>query len=125
MKKISYNFFIIIISLLKNGKIKIASNWRKEKERRKGEKFALSFSFRQILDDKDMHRRFRMSNFQSTTRVRPFCTSMPIGLSGGWNQIQFNLSDFTRRAYGTNYMETTRVQIHANCRIRRIYFADR
>lgn len=125
MKKISYSFFIIIISLLKNGKIKIASNWRKEKERRKGEKFALSFSFRQILDDKDMHRRFRMSNFQSTTRVRPFCTSMPIGLSGGWNQIQFNLSDFTRRAYGTNYMETTRVQIHANCRIRRIYFADR
>ncbi|CAK9824080.1 Cilia- and flagella-associated protein 20 [Anthophora retusa] len=78
-----------------------------------------------ILDDKDMHRRFRMSNFQSTTRVRPFCTSMPIGLSGGWNQIQFNLADFTRRAYGTNYVETTRIQIHANCRIRRIYFADR
>ena len=41
----------------------------------------------------------------------------------GWNQIQFNLSDFTRRAYGTNYIETLRVQIHANCR--RIYFSDR
>ena len=40
-------------------------------------------------------------------------------------QIQFNLSDFTRRAYGTNYIETLRVQIHANCRIRRIYFSDR
>ncbi|XP_071569302.1 cilia- and flagella-associated protein 20 [Temnothorax nylanderi] len=78
-----------------------------------------------ILDDKNMHRRFRVSNFQSTTRVRPFCTSMPIGLSGGWNQIQFNLCDFTRRAYGTNYIETTRMQIHANCRIRRIYFANR
>ncbi|XP_018055073.1 PREDICTED: cilia- and flagella-associated protein 20-like [Atta colombica] len=52
-----------------------------------------------ILDDKNMHRRFRVSNFQSTTRIRPFSTSMPIGLSGGWNQIQFNLSDFTRRAY--------------------------
>ncbi|KOX78265.1 hypothetical protein WN51_10628 [Melipona quadrifasciata] len=78
-----------------------------------------------ILDDKDMHRRFRVSNFQSTTRVRPFCTSMPIGLCPGWNQIQFNLADFTRRAYGTNYIETTRIQIHANCRIRRIYFADR
>lgn len=38
---------------------------------------------------------------------------------------QFNLSDFTRRAYGTNYIETLRVQIHANCRIRRIYFSDR
>nr|XP_033340878.1 cilia- and flagella-associated protein 20-like [Megalopta genalis] len=78
-----------------------------------------------ILDDKNMRRRFRMSNFQSTTRIKPFCTSMPIGLSGGWNQVQFNLSDFTRRAYGTNYVETTRIQIHANCRIRRIYFADR
>ncbi|XP_043502120.1 cilia- and flagella-associated protein 20-like [Polistes fuscatus] len=78
-----------------------------------------------ILDDKNMHRRFRVSNFQSTTRVRPFCTTMPIGLSNGWNQIQFNLADFTRRAYGTNYVETTRMQMHANCRIRRIYFSSR
>lgn len=95
-------------------------------------------------------------------------------LDDGWNQIQFNLSDFTRRAYGafllvaagvlfgratavlyirqsvhllanqsyctiygqlvlqlgstgagTNYIETLRVQIHANCRIRRIYFSDK
>ncbi|XP_025832800.1 cilia- and flagella-associated protein 20-like [Agrilus planipennis] len=79
----------------------------------------------QILDDKDMHRRFRVSNFQSTTKVRPFCTTMPIGLSSGWNQVQFNLADFTRRAYGSTYIETMRVQIHANIRIRRIYFADR
>merc|ERR1711998_688498 len=27
--------------------------------------------------------------------------------------------------YGTNYIETLRAQIHANCRIRRIYFSDR
>jgi hypothetical protein len=50
---------------------------------------------------------------------------MPLRLDEGWNQIQFNLSDFTRRAYGTNYVETLRVQVHANCRIRRIYFSDR
>ena len=46
-------------------------------------------------------------------------------LDEGWNQIHFNLTDFTRRAYGTNYLETLRVQIHANCRIRRIYFTDK
>lgn len=46
-------------------------------------------------------------------------------LDDGWNQIQFNLADFTKRAYGTNYVETLRVQIHANCRLRRIYFSDR
>ena len=50
---------------------------------------------------------------------------MPMRLDEGWNQIQFNLSDFTRRAYGTNYIETLRVQIHANARIRRIYFSDK
>jgi Protein of unknown function (DUF667) len=47
------------------------------------------------------------------------------GLSSGWNQIQINLADFTRRAYGTNYVETVRIQIHANVRLRRVYFADR
>jgi len=79
----------------------------------------------QVLDDKNVKRRFRASNYQSTTRVKPFICTMPMRLDEGWNQIQFNLSDFTRRAYGTNYIETCKVQIHANCRIRRIYFSDR
>lgn len=79
----------------------------------------------QVLDDKNIRRRFRASNYQSQTRVKPFICTMPMRLDEGWNQIQFNLSDFTRRAYGTNYIETLRVQIHANCRIRRIYFSDR
>ena len=78
-----------------------------------------------MLDDKNVRRRFRASNYQSSTRVKPFICTMPMRLDEGWNQIQFNLSDFTRRAYGTNYIETLRVQIHANCRIRRIYFSDR
>jgi len=75
----------------------------------------------QVLDDKNVRRRFRASNYQSTTRVKPFICTMPMRLDDGWNQIQFNLADFTRRAYGTNYVETLRVQIHANCRIRRVY----
>jgi hypothetical protein len=79
----------------------------------------------QVLDDKNVRRRFRASNYQSKTRVKPFICTMPMSLDDGWNQIQFNLSDFTRRAYNTNYIETLRVQIHANCRIRRIYFSDK
>lgn len=65
----------------------------------------------QVLDDKNVRRRFRASNYQSTTRVKPFICTMPMRLDEGWNQIQFNLSDFTRRAYGTNYIETLRVQV--------------
>nr|CAD7269433.1 unnamed protein product [Timema shepardi]CAD7581393.1 unnamed protein product [Timema californicum] len=47
----------------------------------------------QVVDDKDMRRRFRVSNYQSTTRVRPFTCTMPIGLNCGWNQV---LSPFSR-----------------------------
>ncbi|KAB5565026.1 hypothetical protein DKX38_005080 [Salix brachista] len=91
----------------------------------------------QVLDDKNVRRRFRASNFQvyrcvdlkylekTVTRVKPYICTMPLKLDEGWNQIQLNLADFTRRAYGTNYVETLRVQVHANCRLRRIYFSDR
>ena len=84
------------------------------------------FSFEvEVLDDKNVKRRFRASNFQSVTRVRDFICTMPLRLDDGWNQISFNLSDFVKRAYGTNYVETVRITINANCRLRRIYFAER
>ena len=84
------------------------------------------FSFEvEILDDKGIRRRFRTSNFQSVTRVKHFICTMPLRLDDSWNQIGFNLADFTKRAYGSNYVETIRVTVNANCRLRRIYFADR
>ncbi|CAI5522223.1 unnamed protein product [Closterium sp. Naga37s-1] len=84
------------------------------------------FSFEvTVLDDKNVKRRFRASNYQSTTRVRPFICTMPLRLEAGWNSLLFNLADFTRRAYGTGYVETQRVHVHASCRLRRIYFCDR
>lgn len=84
------------------------------------------FSFEvEVLDDKSVKRRFRASNFQTVTRVSDSICTMPLRLDTGWNQISFNLSDFTRRAYGTSYVETVRVTVNANCRLRRIYFADR
>ncbi|GAV04981.1 hypothetical protein RvY_15175 [Ramazzottius varieornatus] len=78
----------------------------------------------QIVDDKGIRRRFRASNYQVEARVKPFICTMPMRLDEGWNQVQFNLADFCKRAYGTNYVETVRITIHANCRLRRIYFAD-
>jgi len=78
----------------------------------------------QITDDKNI-KRFRASNYQLTTRIKPFICTMPLRLDEGWNQIAINLKDFCKRAYGTEYQETARVTLHANCRIRRIYFSDR
>lgn len=84
------------------------------------------FSFEvTILDETGTRRRFRVSNFQSTTQIMPMCTVMPIGLSDGWNQIQFNLAEFTRRAYKKQFVEVQRLKINANIRLRRIYFTER
>lgn len=78
-----------------------------------------------ILDDTNVRRRFRASNFQSTTQINQLNTAMPICLADGWNQIQFNLADFTHRAYARSFCEVQNVKINANIGIRRIYFADR
>ncbi|CAH2236853.1 cilia- and flagella-associated protein 20-like [Pararge aegeria] len=78
-----------------------------------------------ILDETGTRRRFRVSNFQSSTQILPLCTVMPIGLSDGWNQIQFNLAEFTRRAYKKQYVEVQKLKVNANIRLRRIYFTER
>lgn len=78
-----------------------------------------------ILADDNVRRRFRVSNFQSTTQITQFCTAMPICLADGWNQIQFNLADFTSRAYSKRFAEVQKIKINANIGIRRIYFAER
>uniref|UniRef100_A0A182N828 DUF667 domain-containing protein n=1 Tax=Anopheles dirus TaxID=7168 RepID=A0A182N828_9DIPT len=84
------------------------------------------FSFEvQILDDRDSLRRLRFSNYQSSTRIDSFSTTMPLSLVPNWNHVQLNLAEFIRRTYGSNYRETVRLQIHANVRIKRIYFCDR
>lgn len=84
------------------------------------------FSFEvTILDETLTRRRFRVSNFQSSTQILPLCTVMPIGLSDGWNQIQFNLAEFTRRAYKKQFVEVQKLKINANIRLRRIYFTEK
>ncbi|GAB0094705.1 hypothetical protein DMENIID0001_100300 [Sergentomyia squamirostris] len=79
----------------------------------------------QILDSSGLRRRFHFANFQSKFKISTFSCQMPLYLSSGWNQIQLNLADYVRRAYGTNYVETVGIRIHANTRLRFIYFTPR
>ncbi|KAI8462831.1 MAG: transcription factor IIB-like protein [Monoraphidium minutum] len=84
------------------------------------------FSFEvHVMDDMNVRRRFRASNYQPITRVKPFICTMPLRLDDGWNQISLNLTELVKRAYGTNFVEALRIQVHANCRLRRVYFSDR
>ena len=84
------------------------------------------FSFEvEVMDDKRVKRRFRVSNYQTEVRVTDAICTMPLRLDPGWNQVQLNLADLVRRAYGSGFVETLSVTVHANCRLRRVYFADK
>lgn len=48
-----------------------------------------------------------------------------IGALPCWNRLCVPLAEYTRRAYGTGYVETMRVQIHSNCELKRVYFAEK
>ncbi|ETB56889.1 hypothetical protein, variant 1 [Plasmodium yoelii 17X] len=84
------------------------------------------FSFRiSIMDNKRCRRTFRISNFQTVTRISNKWCTMPMVLNEGWNILQINLSDYTEKAFKTKYVETIELQINASIRIRCIYFCDR
>ncbi|XP_025405656.1 cilia- and flagella-associated protein 20-like [Sipha flava] len=78
-----------------------------------------------VLDDQNIRRRFRISNYSKSIRVSIHMCSMPVCLTEGWTQIQLNLADFTSQMYNTGFVEAVRVQVHANCRLRRIYFSEK
>ena len=75
----------------------------------------------QILDDRNIQHRYRCSTYRTTTSIAPSICTMPLKLDENWNQIQFNLSDFTVKTYGTNYAETQRVQVSAETEERAVF----
>ena len=62
----------------------------------------------QVLDDKNVRRRFRASNYQSTTRVKPFICTMPMRLDevgatySTWNHLLRSQLSQRARLVGTS-----------------------
>lgn len=79
----------------------------------------------EIEDDGGRCRRFRVSNFQTKTRVKPYITTIPLQIENGWNSVEIDLSDLCKKAYGTDYKMTNRVQLHSTTRLRRIFFSEK
>lgn len=78
-----------------------------------------------VRDARQQLRRFRASTFQRRTVVHPLITLLPLQLDAhAWNQLQFDLAQLTRDAYNTTFAHAVSVQLHANCRVRRVYFTD-
>ncbi|XP_060855879.1 cilia- and flagella-associated protein 20-like [Metopolophium dirhodum] len=77
-----------------------------------------------ILDSENIRRRLRVSNYHTIKKLSTFVTTLPISMGEGWNQLNLNLAEITIDSFKTTYVETVSVQVHANCRLRRIYFSD-
>ncbi|XP_001950958.1 cilia- and flagella-associated protein 20-like [Acyrthosiphon pisum] len=77
-----------------------------------------------IMDNENIRRRVRVSNYHTIKKLSTFMVTMPFCMNEGWNQLNLNLAAITSDSFKTTYVETVRVQVHANCRLRRIYFSD-
>ncbi|KAL4103695.1 hypothetical protein QTP88_019039 [Uroleucon formosanum] len=77
-----------------------------------------------ILDSDNIRRRLRMSSYHVKKKLSTFMITMPVSMAIGWNQLHMNLAEFTITSFKTTYVETVCIKVHANCRLRRIYFSD-
>lgn len=78
----------------------------------------------EMLDSRQTRRRLRAATYQKRVTSDDKVTAMPLSLGVGWNHVQFHLDDFLQRWYGTGYVEAVGIEVHATCRVRRIYFTD-
>ncbi|OXA57325.1 Cilia- and flagella-associated protein 20 [Folsomia candida] len=77
-----------------------------------------------VLDDKNVRHHYKFSNRQTTTRIKATCSYIPLRMEDGWNMLQINLQDVVFKTFGSNYKECIRLQINANCRLRRVGFGE-
>ncbi|KAG7385749.1 hypothetical protein PHYPSEUDO_001102 [Phytophthora pseudosyringae] len=77
-----------------------------------------------VADDRGTRRRLHFSTFQKKSTVHPQLALLPLHLDSGWNQLQLDLVGLTHTCYNARYAHTISVQLHASCRVRRIYFAE-
>lgn len=79
----------------------------------------------QISDSRGVRRRVRLSTGQTSTRVSPYLCGVPLRLPRGredeWVTITLDLADVIRRAYGTEAVELVRIEVHAQCRLFRLW----
>ncbi|XP_012255172.2 uncharacterized protein LOC105685547 [Athalia rosae] len=82
----------------------------------------------QVLDT-DMirhHFNFSTEKFKDDPNIRTHMVSqVELKLVPGWNTVEVDLTSLTQHAFNTQYKAMQRIEICANCRLRRVYFLDR
>nr|CAD7444510.1 unnamed protein product [Timema bartmani] len=78
-----------------------------------------------VMDNHHFRRRFIIVCGDCKVSSRLLTCTLPMFLVKGWNRVQINLEEFTTKAFGTEYLHTIRVEVHATCRLRHIYFTNK
>eukprot|EP00455_Lapot_gusevi_P006905 TRINITY_DN12973_c0_g1_i4.p1 TRINITY_DN12973_c0_g1~~TRINITY_DN12973_c0_g1_i4.p1 ORF type:complete len:188 (-),score=25.41 TRINITY_DN12973_c0_g1_i4:3-566(-) len=78
-----------------------------------------------VEDVNDVMRIIKSSNRQAAVRLNVDTISIPLKLTDGWNSIVLDLDSLLRRVFNVRYKHCIRVNIFANCRLRRAFFSDR
>ncbi|KAL2745740.1 putative serine/threonine-protein kinase isoform X1 [Vespula maculifrons] len=82
----------------------------------------------QVIDSDNIrhHFQFCSGDYEKSRNIKdPVICRAKIQLQSGWNKIELNLKTLTEIAFKSQYIATQRLEICANCRLRRIYFVDR
>ncbi|XP_066587065.1 uncharacterized protein [Prorops nasuta] len=81
----------------------------------------------QILDSNQLRHyfQFHFSNSEDKYARNSTFSHIKVQLEPGWNRLELDLHNLTDTIFKSKYEKTERLQICANCRLRRIYFIDR
>ncbi|CAL8142258.1 unnamed protein product [Orchesella dallaii] len=79
-----------------------------------------------VMDSNAYRRRFSFATWYNPSSLKKFSflCQVPLRLEIGWNEIHVNFNDLVKSTYKTTYVETIRVQIYANCKLRQVFFCD-
>lgn len=75
-----------------------------------------------VMDNMAYRRRFCFATWYNPNALKKFAfmCQVPLRLEIGWNQVHVNFRNLVRSTYKTEYVETIRVQIYANCKLRQV-----
>ncbi|XP_024937163.1 uncharacterized protein LOC107263132 isoform X2 [Cephus cinctus] len=69
---------------------------------------------------------FSSTSIENNMNIRaPVICRVQVKLQSGWNKLELDLGQLTRSTFHSVYEATQKLEISANCRLRRIYFLDK
>lgn len=79
----------------------------------------------EVQDEEHTTRVLRATTARTTAALEGSVLTLPLKLTAGWNKVAINVAQMIEEAYQVPYKYAVRCTIHANTRVRRIFFCDR